>query len=107
MWQRSAFWIIFGHGMDSICLEQKEWTKFEVYASSDRSIFMRLNWLVLVLLRCVSLVILVFKVTFMCFQVLRTKYAYMCILESFGAVFVHQMDCICLEVRRWTKLKIK
>ncbi|RXH87361.1 hypothetical protein DVH24_034261 [Malus domestica] len=33
----------------------------------------------------------------MCFQVLRTKYAYMCILESFGAVFVHQMDCICLE----------
>ncbi|RXH97378.1 hypothetical protein DVH24_036046 [Malus domestica] len=33
----------------------------------------------------------------MCFQVLRSKYAYMCILESFGAVFVHQMDCICLE----------
>ncbi|RXH83880.1 hypothetical protein DVH24_013125 [Malus domestica] len=31
------------------------------------------------------------------FNVLRTMYAYMCILESFGAVFVHQMDCICLE----------
>ncbi|KAM1299031.1 hypothetical protein ACFX2F_025770 [Malus domestica] len=32
----------------------------------DRSIFMRLNWLVLVRLRCVSLVILAFKVIFVC-----------------------------------------
>ncbi|KAM1870706.1 hypothetical protein ACFX14_046800 [Malus domestica] len=41
----------------------------------DRSIFMRLNWLVLMLLRYVSLVILVFKVTFVCFQILRPKCA--------------------------------
>ena len=41
----------------------------------DRSIFMRLNWLVLVCLRCVSLVILVFKAIFICLQVLITTLA--------------------------------
>ena len=39
----------------------------------DRSIFMRLSWLVLVHLCRVSLVILMFKVIFVCFQILWTK----------------------------------
>ena len=51
----------------------------------DRSIFMLLNWLVLVHLSCVYLAILVFKVTFVCFQVLRPKCAKRSKLEPFGA----------------------
>lgn len=51
----------------------------------DRSIFMRLKWLVLVHLRYVSLVILVLYASFVCFQVLRAKYAKGCLLEPFGA----------------------
>ena len=46
---------------------------------------MRLSWLVLVHLCRVSLVILMFKVIFVCFQILWTKYARRCILEYFGA----------------------
>ena len=51
----------------------------------DRSIFMLLIWLVLVPLSCVYLVILVFKVTFVCFQVLRPKCAKRSKMEPFGA----------------------
>ena len=47
---------------------------------------MRLKWLVLVHLRYVSLVILVLYASFVCFQVLRAKYAKWCILEQFGAL---------------------
>ena len=46
---------------------------------------MLLNWLVLVHFCYVSLVILVFKAIFVCFQIPRTKYARRCILEPFGA----------------------
>ena len=46
---------------------------------------MRLKWLVLVHLRYVSLVILVLYASFVCFQVLRAKYAKGCLLEPFGA----------------------
>ena len=44
---------------------------------------MRLNWLVLVHLRCVSLVILVLYASFVCFQVHIAKEAKWCILEHF------------------------
>ena len=53
----------------------------------DRSIFMRLKWLVLVHLRYVSLVILVLYASFVCFQVLRAKYAKGCVLVHFGVVW--------------------
>lgn len=46
---------------------------------------MRLNWLVLMHLCCFSLVSLVFKVIFVQFQVLLSKYAKMSILELLGA----------------------
>ncbi|KAM1100544.1 hypothetical protein ACFX2B_006923 [Malus domestica] len=62
----------------------------------DRSIFMRLSWLVLVHLCRVSLVILMFKVIFVCFQTLSTKYARRCILEAFGACFELEMDSKCM-----------
>ena len=47
-------------------------------------------------LRCISLVILVFKVIFVCFQTLSTKYARRCILEAFGACFGLGMDSKCM-----------
>ena len=62
----------------------------------DMSIFMRLSWLVLVHLCRVSLVILMFKVIFVCFQILWTKYARRCILEAFGACFGLGMDSKCM-----------
>ena len=71
-YQESAFWSSFGHYVDSLYI--------------DRSIFVRLKWLVLVHLRYVSLVILVLYASFACFQVLRAKGANNCILESFGAL---------------------
>ncbi|EKB43275.1 hypothetical protein B857_03967 [Solibacillus isronensis B3W22] len=57
---------------------------------------MRLSWLVLVHLCRVSLVILMFKVIFVCFQTLSTKYARRCILEAFGACFGLGMDSKCM-----------
>ena len=48
---------------------------------------MRLKWLVLVHLRYVSLVILVLYASFVCFQVLRAKYAKGCLLVHFGVVW--------------------
>ncbi|CAN6586207.1 unnamed protein product [Malus baccata var. baccata] len=58
----------------------------------DRSIFMLLNWLVLAHLGCVYLAILVFKVTFVCFQVLRSKCAKRSKMELFGAKW--SLECM-------------
>ena len=68
---------------------------------------MRLSWLVLVHLCRVSLVILMFKVIFVCFQILWTKYARRCILEAFGACFGLGMDSKCMGQSGWTNLRTK
>ena len=74
----------------------------------DRSIFVRLKWLVLVHLRYVSLVILVLYASFVCFQDHRTCLTKGCIVEHFGAFWSTiglRMDSLCLEPKCWMKLK--
>ena len=78
------------------CLSKGDFRNSNPRLISDRSIFMRLSWLVLVHLCRVSLVILMFKVIFVCFQTLSTKYARRCILEAFGACFGLGMDSKCM-----------
>ena len=71
----------------------------------DRSIFMRLKWLVLVHLRYVSLVILVLYASFVCFQVLRGLGSKKVHFEAIWSIFGHGLDSLSMEPRGWTNLK--